>query len=317
MIDYKNNGFKFKDCDIDLTNKCTLKCSMCARQKFSNPKLIPGGDISIESFQKMLDYFDSIYLCGVYGDPIFNVKTIELLKMCYEQNKFVQIHTAASQKPMHWYEKAFEANPNCVWVFGIDGLPYQSFAYRENQDGEYLFDVMLKARDMGINIIWQYLVFGYNEDKIEIAKRLAYKHQIKIEIHHTSRYDEASRLQQPKKDVVVDTEEIEKAEFQPKCLKDPQQRTPYLAATGQMYPCCWLDKVEHDPEYEALQNPKLNIKYNTVEEIINSDTWQTFYDDLFTSKCPSYCKKKCTTTLRNPTRIVKGRIDGKTMEVEK
>ena len=313
MINYKNNGFKNKDCDIDLTNKCTLKCSMCARQKFDNPKLIPGGDISIEGFQKMLDYFDSVYLCGVYGDPIFNPNLHTFLKMCYDQNKFIQIHTAASHRPMEWYEKAFEANPNCVWVFGIDGLPYQSFAYRENQDGEYLFDVMLKARNMNINVIWQYLVFKYNEDKIDYAKKLADNHGIKLEIHHTSRVNE---FLAPTVKVVKEEVNEEKV-FEPKCLKDPQQRTPYLAATGQMYPCCWVDKVEPDPEYASLQNPKLNIKYNTVEEIINSDTWQTFYDNLYTDKCPSYCKEKCTTTLRNPTRIVDGRIDGKTMEVEK
>ena len=90
---------------------------------------------------------------------------------------------------MSWYEEAFKANPNAWWVFGLDGLPYQSFAYRENQDGEYLFDVMLKAKSMNIKVIWQYLVFGYNEDNIEYAKELARRHQIKIEIHHTSRYD--------------------------------------------------------------------------------------------------------------------------------
>jgi MoaA/NifB/PqqE/SkfB family radical SAM enzyme len=305
MINYKNNGFKNKDVDIDLTNKCTLKCSACARQNFSNAKLIPGGDISRESFQKVLNYFDNIYLCGTYGDPIFNPNTIKLLKMCYEQNKFVQIHTAASHKPKKWYEEAFDANLNCVWVFGIDGLPYQSFVYRENQDGEYLFDVMLKAKSKGIKVVWQYLVFGYNESKIPDAKELADKHNIKIEIHHTSRYNEASRLLPPTEDIVKNTDET-KAEFQPKCLEDSQHKPPYLAATGQLYPCCWLDdKLIHDPEYEALQNPKLNIRDNTIEEIINSDTWQTFYDNLFTPKCPSYCKKKCTTTLRNSSRIVK------------
>tara|TARA_B100000579_G_scaffold430764_1_gene444719 strand:- start:871 stop:1779 length:909 start_codon:yes stop_codon:yes gene_type:complete len=301
MIDYKNNGFKFKAVDIDLTNKCTLQCSMCARQKFAHPKDIPGGDASIEDLQKILDYFDTIYLCGNYGDPIFNPNLITFLKMCYDQNKHIQLHTAASQKPMHWYEKAFEANPNAVWQFGLDGLPYQSFAYRVNQDGEYIFDVMLKARDMGIKVIWQYLVFKYNEDKIDIAKRLAYKHQIDIEIHHTARHGDIEHL---KPTIEVVKEDEDKKVFVPKCLNADSKKVPYLAATGQMYPCCWLDDQVNNPEYKALQNKSLNIKDSNVEEIINSDTWQTFYDDLFTSKCPSYCKKKCTTSLRNPTRVV-------------
>ena len=102
--------------------------------------------------------------------------------------------------------------------------------------------------------------------------------------------------------------------YEPKSYHKPAAYT----ADGFMLPCCWLDdKQVNDPEYAVLQTEETNIKYNTVEEIINSDTWQTFYDNLYTDKCPSYCKEKCTTTLRNPTRIVKGRIDGKTMEVEK
>ena len=31
MIDYRNNGFKNRGGDLDITNKCTLQCSQCAR----------------------------------------------------------------------------------------------------------------------------------------------------------------------------------------------------------------------------------------------------------------------------------------------
>ena len=40
-----------------------------------------------------------------------------------------------SHKPMS-YEEAFK-QIQCMVVFGLDGLPYQSFAYRK-EDGEYL-----------------------------------------------------------------------------------------------------------------------------------------------------------------------------------
>ena len=67
MINYKVN--RFKEVDIDLTNKCTLKCSMCARQSFEHPNQIPGGDASIEDLQKILDYFD-------FGNPFVSVSNI-------------------------------------------------------------------------------------------------------------------------------------------------------------------------------------------------------------------------------------------------
>lgn len=300
MIDYLNNGFKNKKIDIDITNKCTLQCRMCARRMYDNPSDIPGGDLSIESFQKVLDYFDQIYFCGSFGDPIFNPNIKTFLWMCDEQNKEVHVHTAASHKPMHWYEEAFESNPNAIWHFGIDGLPYQSFVYRENQDGEYLFDVMLKAKSKGVKVIWQYLVFGYNQDKVEDARKLAEQHNIEIEIHHTSRYDDFL-----KPTVELVKEKRVEYDFIPKCLTDKQEKYPYLSATGQLYPCCWLDSTQlTDEEFASLNKDNLNIKYNTIDEIINSDEWREFYGNLKVDTCPSFCKQRCSTNLKNPGRIV-------------
>ena len=83
--------------DVDITNKCTLKCSACASQNFDDPKMIPGGDTSIKDFQKILDYFDDVYLCGSYGDPIFNPNTIKFLKMAV--SKKAKIAKLKKQKP--------------------------------------------------------------------------------------------------------------------------------------------------------------------------------------------------------------------------
>ena len=78
---------------------------------------------------------------------------------------------------------------------------------------------------MNIKVIWQYLVFGYNEDNIEYAKELARRHQIKIEIHHTSRYDPSIDRLKPTKEVVKDVDQTN-ALFQPKCLKNPAEKVP-------------------------------------------------------------------------------------------
>ena len=289
-----------KKVDIDITNKCTLKCRMCARQEYDNPKDIPGDNLSVESFRKILDYFDDIYFCGSYGDPIFHPKLPRFLEMCYEQNKRVTIHTAASHKPMEWYMEAFYSNPDAVWYFGIDGLPYQSFVYRENQDGEYLFDVMLKAKSYNIKVVWQYIVFSYNEDSIEEAKELAKKHDIEIEIHHTIRYDDFLK---PTVEVVKESKG--EGQFIPKCKTETQEKYPYLSATGQLYPCCWLDSTQrNNPEYASLNVDHLNIRYNTINEIVKSKEWKNFYKNLKVDTCPSFCKERCTTNLKNPGRIV-------------
>ena len=91
-----------------------------------------------------------------------------------------KFNTAATGKPERWYEKAFSANPRAEWTFGIDGLPHDSHKYRVNQNGEFLFEMMLLAKEMGLRVFWQYIIFPYNENYVETAKKWAKIHDIKI-----------------------------------------------------------------------------------------------------------------------------------------
>ena len=101
-------------------------------------------------------------------------KFIEILKLCYEKGVQANVQTASTGKPKSWFIKAFEANPNARWQFGIDGLPEESHKYRVNQDGQKLFDIMCEAKNyLNKTPRWQYIVFKYNEEHIEQAKFMA------------------------------------------------------------------------------------------------------------------------------------------------
>lgn len=69
---------------------------------------------------------------------------------------------------------------NIEWVFAIDGLPKDSHKYRVNQDGEKLFDIMLKCASFGVSTTWQYIVFNYNQKDVEHCKKIAKEHNIKF-----------------------------------------------------------------------------------------------------------------------------------------
>ena len=101
---------------------------------------------------------------------LINPKIIDKLRYCYVNNIDVMMNTAASQRKKEWYIKAFKANPNATWIFGIDGLPSESHKYRVNQHGVKLFNIMKMAASMDIDTVWQYLVFDYNKDHIDEAK---------------------------------------------------------------------------------------------------------------------------------------------------
>jgi len=311
MIDYKNDGFKNKGGDLDITNKCTLQCPTCARGNFKyKSNDIPGGDLTIEEWEDLTDYFSALTLNGTYGDPIFNPNLIEMLRIACSKNVHVNISNAASQRPMDWYIKAFNAHPKAEWRFGIDGLPYQSFAHRINQDGEHLYEVMKTASKMGIKCIWQYIVFKYNEDKIDEAIQMSKDIGVDLEVNYSGRYTEFLKPTN-----TFDVEE-DKEEFKPKCLTDTQERLPFVATNKQVLPCCWVDahvqyKDDVDTRFEPLLDKSNNLNTNKIKDIVNSKSWIDFFDKITNGDVPELCKKKCSTKRKSLNRKRKYYINGK------
>ena len=174
-----------KSINLDITHRCTLECPKCLRRSVPTNNL---GDLSLESFNKIISHFDQIEFCGQISDPIFHPQFIKFLKLT--TNKRVFVHTAASHKSMDWYTDAFTANKNATWEFGIDGLPQDSHKYRINQNGEYLFKVMKAGVELGNDIRWQYIIFKYNEHDIDQAIDLAQRHKIPIHINKSSRWSD-------------------------------------------------------------------------------------------------------------------------------
>ena len=161
---------------IDLTYRCTLECPRCQRQEFfrDHGEKVWGEDIPLDTIEKATDTFKAINFGGQLSDPIHHPNFIEILKLCYEKGVQANVQTASTGKPKSWFIKAFEANPNARWQFGIDGLPEESHKYRVNQDGQKLFDIMCEAKNyLNKTPCWQYIIFKYNEEHIERAKFMA------------------------------------------------------------------------------------------------------------------------------------------------
>tara|TARA_Y100000296_G_scaffold79001_1_gene102424 strand:- start:924 stop:1592 length:669 start_codon:yes stop_codon:yes gene_type:complete len=176
--------------NIDCTFRCPLECPKCQRQSIIKASFkVPGQDMPWGDFIKLAKFFKTkLFFCGQISDPIFHPNMIEMLKWCYENNKAIKLNTAASQKPIRWYEKAFDANPKARWTFGVDGLPKDSHKYRINQDGPKLFEVMKIGVKKGMIILWQYIVFNYNENDIEEARKMAKDNGINFDVVYSGRW---------------------------------------------------------------------------------------------------------------------------------
>jgi MoaA/NifB/PqqE/SkfB family radical SAM enzyme len=187
--------FNRRGINIDITHRCPLECKRCQRfTSFTSKGLkVPGEDITMENFSKILNYFNHINFCGQVSDPVHHPKFIELLEKIYSISKRARctcsVHHASAGKPLHWYPKAFQANPNAQWWFGIDGLPEDSHKYRTNQDGVKLFNILKESvKHLNVAPIWQYIVFRYNENDIEKAKNMATDIGAKFVLVNSSRW---------------------------------------------------------------------------------------------------------------------------------
>jgi len=299
--------FSERAINIDAGFRCTLECPGCARTKFTRKgKKIPGKDLTIDQFDKLTDYFKRVSFCGTWSDPIFNKNLIEFLKICKEKNISTEISNAASHKPVQWYEEAFKANKDVWWHFGIDGLPEESHKHRKNQDGVKLFDMMLTAKYLGLNVIWQYIVFDYNEDHIEKAIKLAKMHKLKINLIESTRdFIPDSGIEPVELDYEDKTGQIgwkkmsdeprPKSGFTPKCIMS--DRDVSFSSTGHITPCCWTNISYEEKHLEKLFSEKLHINNNnSVQEILDSKEWKDFFNklrndsiDTLPETCVEYC----------------------------
>ena len=176
MREIKFFNRRHKGLNIDITHRCALECPRCQRQTQFRDRgqKVYGVDISLEDIKKLAAHYKCFDFCGQLSDPVHHPKFIEILAYLKSVNVKCYVHNASSAKSLDWYIKAWKANTSATWIFGIDGLPNESHKYRVNQDGEKLFKIMCESKKyLNTRSVWQYIIFNYNEDHLEEAKKMA------------------------------------------------------------------------------------------------------------------------------------------------
>jgi len=181
---------KFYGINLDITYLCSLKCPGCARQRYTDGKNgfqdlvtggpVPGKHMTYEEMDVVSDYFQGITFCGTHSDPQFHPEFHKFLQLCVDKKKTIQVHVAATAQKSSWWTKAFQISKggDVEWVFGIDGKPEDSHKYRKNQNGKFLYNMMIRAAAMGLKTTWHYIVFNYNENDVDECQREAEKRNI-------------------------------------------------------------------------------------------------------------------------------------------
>ena len=191
---------------LDITHRCMLQCHMCQRARHGPNAYKNGNDLSIENFKKVCKSFTDIKFCGQVGDAIYHPKFHDLLDVAIDYDIKLRISTNGHGKKDSWWDKSFE-KMNSIrhgWTFGLDGLPKDSSKYRINQDGEDVWRQMLRGVAAGNNIEWQYIVFSYNENNIDEAKKMAKDNGITFILLESGRWRSHDDPLKPSKHFLTD-----------------------------------------------------------------------------------------------------------------
>ena len=165
--------------EIEITTRCPIKCPACPRTYqtdwdtgYLDEKLV------FKTFDD--DYYNTIRLCGCYGDCLYHPDFVEIARHASTiTNKNIGFETNGSyRRPEFWQELSeIEWKQKHEFIFSIDGLEDTNHIYRKNSDWEsimYGVNTLAGAKSKP-KLSWQMLVFPYNQHQVETAKALSKK----------------------------------------------------------------------------------------------------------------------------------------------
>lgn len=305
---------------LELTSKCQAKCPMCPRRingGMLNP-LFEIGEITLEQFKKwfpipFLKQIHHINFCGNLGDPIIASDTLEIFQYLKQINPDIHLsmHTNGSARDVKWWEEV--AKLKVKVTFGIDGLEDTHHLYRISTDWNKIITNAAAFINAGGTAEWHMLVFKHNEHQIEQCRALSKQLNFSsFSVKHTNRFqngklnvlDDSGKTVHILYPTELSKEMIDKVnaatdeEFPVIKCKAKTQKQIYVAANGDVSPCCWLDFSWQ------LPNQNLRIDYmdqigvfpslrtNTLEEIFNTKFFNQV-ENTWSCSPLKQCSKQC------------------------
>lgn len=293
---------------LELTDKCNAKCPMCARTDINglgDSALVRNIELTYDDISRAFDgiKFEHVNYCGNLGDPMVATDLLEIVR--YFAPTKQTIHTNGSLRTKSYFEKLAEI-PNLVIVFGIDGIDQQSHEYyRRGTNFDKIVENVRAFNTAGGKSIWQMIVFDHNEHMIERAREMSVELGFHMfETLQTRRFYVDDQLQYTYKG---EQYVLKKPASSPLLLLDPdahydytvkcqasQQEEVYIAADGQVWPCCYIynsNTIDRDIS-------GYNIKTKPFKDIVFG-SWFDQVEQSFTDDPMLMCAITCGISHKN------------------
>jgi pyruvate-formate lyase-activating enzyme len=285
----------FRNFELEITNRCNLGCPRCDRTEFIQlmPKAWKNHDLDLEAFktfiQPIIDDIEIFEFKGSQGDPIFHPNFIEWIRWCKDIGKKVYIHTNGQAGDKLWISLATLLDANDKVVVGIDGMPHDFMKYRVNANWKNI-ERCAKHLAKKVNLIWQFIVFSFNEHEIEAARSLSNDLGFdKFLLVNSNRWLSDEDWLKPKN--AEPRPKDDAANIDPQCLKRPMH---IITADGYYQPCCML--IAHRYRYKSPWAKAFSVQDSNINDVIRSNTAVEFFAKLTDEFAPFYCRFLCGKT---------------------
>lgn len=305
---------------LEITSKCQARCPMCPRRLHGGP-LLDGMYLKEIDLGTFVDWFPRdfvrqlkhVYMCGNLGDPMIANDTLEIFGYMRETNPEIslQMHTNGSGRSEQWWQAL--AGLGVKTVFGIDGLEDTHALYRINTDWHRVIHNASTFIKAGGHARWDMLVFAHNEHQVDDCETMSRELGFEgFSVKHTTRFRDGKfdvidddynlrhTLYPSRKSLeMIDPARKAQSEIMPTITcKARADSAIYVAANGNVSPCCWLD-MEWIPKHsdsrldymiKIKQVPNLNT--HTLEQIFDSGYFDRIQDAWSTCGLKE-CSKQC------------------------
>jgi MoaA/NifB/PqqE/SkfB family radical SAM enzyme len=282
---------------------------------------------------ELLTQLNSYYFCGNFGDPILNNDLINMCaySSSVSPDTPVAIHTNGGARNTDWWTALAKALPvNHKVVFALDGLADTHSLYRVGTDFNKIIENATAFIQAGGTAEWVFIKFKHNEHQVADARALSIELGFKtFVLKNSSRFILEPRVNvldkqgalthyiEPATDVplkFIDRKIVEAykdiVSSSVISCKSKHEKEIYIDAYGDVLPCCWLSSVPYtyidlddalEVRTEMLrQHHELIIKLGSinsflrpVKDIIESNEYQTSWDEYWTTNKLITCARTC------------------------
>jgi organic radical activating enzyme len=290
--------------ELELSSLCNAKCSDCMRTRLDNEnKFYEKRNLTFDEIENWLSQLNlsrsKIKLCGVLGDPMINPQLEEILFfLLFEKNiKDIEMSTNGGTRSLTFWKNLGLLSKNSdgrfVVHWSVDGATRND--YRENVSLDRVWNNIRAYHSTGGHSIWQYIIFDYNEDEVDIARQMAKENRMKFFTRKSWRNTSSENKFQSKQSKSIDSDShfdvYKRAYFGKyetpniKCRHKIKNEI-FIGANGRVWPCCHLYDEHVKDGHKSIrhlldvQGQEFNSLYtHDLLEILNGEWYQHVLED--------------------------------------